>query len=117
MGHEIVTAPVCDGIADVLDTVARLTREAAEAGAAASVSVGEAQRHAENLVEILGAAGMWDKMDSEQNSNEKKKEKRSEAKQEKDEDSSDEEKEPWQEHVECVDLFQKLNSEVLTLQQ
>merc|ERR1712070_1323233 len=64
---------------------------------------------------VLGAAGMWDKMDSEQKADQKPG-KKSEAKQEKGEDSSDEEKEPWQEHAECVDLYQKLNGEVVALQ-
>merc|ERR1719456_2136143 len=72
IGHTEVPASVCDGIADVLDTVARLAREAAEAGAAATVTIGEAQRHAENLVEVLGAAGLWEKIDAESKSDDVK---------------------------------------------
>merc|ERR1719478_626281 len=66
IGHATVPSSVCDGIADVLDTVSRLAREAAESGAAAAVAVGEAQRYAENLVEVLGAAGLWEKMATEE---------------------------------------------------
>jgi len=114
IGRSLVSTTVCEGIADVLETVARLAREAAEAGAAAAVAVGEAQRHAENLVEVLGAAGLWEKMDEESKSDKQRASRKNEAK---DSDSSEDEKEPWEEHAEWVCIIQKLNGEVLALQQ
>jgi len=116
LGRTMVPTSVCEGIADVLETVARLAREAAESGAAASTAIGEAQRHAENLVEVLGAAGLWEKADAEEKGERDAKKKRDGAKKEA-EDSSDEEKEPWEQHVEWTCLLQKLNGEVLALQQ
>jgi curved DNA-binding protein CbpA len=117
IGRMDVPASVCDGMADCLETVARLAREAAEAGAAAATAVGEAQRHAQNLVEVLGAAGLWEKIDAETKSDQDKKAKRKDGDEAPCEESSDEEKEPWEQHAEWVFLLQKLNGEVGTLQQ
>lgn len=115
IGRDVVPISVCEGIAEVLETISRLAREAAESGAAAAVAVGEVQRHAENLVEVLGAAGLWEKIQNK--SEDSKKSKDREGKEVKDDDSSEEEKEPWQEHADWVLTLQKINGEVVTLQQ
>jgi hypothetical protein len=117
LGRTVVPLSVCDGMHDVLQTVARLAREAAEAGAAASTTIGEAQRHAENLVEVLGAAGLWEENDEE--GKEKKSKKNGGGKEDGDgacSDDSDDDKEPWEQHVEWISMLQKLNGEVLALQ-
>jgi hypothetical protein len=119
LGHEAMAASVCEGIADVIETIARLAREAAESSGTTSMAVSEAQRHAENLVEVLGAAGLWEK-NAETKTSQPSAEKCGRGTREKedsDEDSSDGEKEPWERHVEWTSLLQKLNGEVLTLQQ
>jgi len=118
VGRQVHSSSVCTGIAEILETVARLAREAAETVAAAAMAVGETQRHAENLLEVLGAAGLWEKMDAEADGK-KEGAKKSEGEKppEDDESSDDEDKEPWEQNVELTSLLQSLNTEVLALQQ
>eukprot|EP00427_Karlodinium_veneficum_P015192 CAMPEP_0169141484 /NCGR_PEP_ID=MMETSP1015-20121227/44327_1 /TAXON_ID=342587 /ORGANISM="Karlodinium micrum, Strain CCMP2283" /LENGTH=1261 /DNA_ID=CAMNT_0009207859 /DNA_START=30 /DNA_END=3815 /DNA_ORIENTATION=+ len=120
--HDVMTASVCESVADVLDTVGRLGREAAESAGAAAMAVNEAQRHAENLVEILGAAGLWQKMHSDKKSDQSKgkshkKDGAKDSDNDNDDDSSETEKEAWELYVERASLMQKLNCEVVQLQQ
>jgi len=115
----MMTHSVCESVADVLETVGRLGREAAESAGTASMAINEAQRHAENLVEILGAAGLWQKIHSEKKPEQGKKgQKAGDAKDSDNESEKEEtEKEAWEQYVERASLMQKLNGEVVQLQQ
>jgi uncharacterized protein YoxC len=121
LAHDIMTASVCESVADVLETVGRLGKEAAEVAGSASMAVNEAQRHAENLVEILGAAGLWQRTQSdpelEQSGGKSRKAGDTKGSDHDNDDSSDVEKETWEQYVERVCLMQKLNGEVVLLQQ
>jgi len=116
MGYTVVSPTVCESIADVLETISRLSREAAESGAAAAQCIGEAQRHAENLVEVMGAAGLWESIHNKSEEKEEGKGSKDD-KGSRDDDSSEDEKEPWQQHADWVLMLKKLNGEVVTLQQ
>eukprot|EP00746_Dinoflagellata_sp_MGD_P004099 gnl/MRDRNA2_/MRDRNA2_107930_c0_seq1.p1 gnl/MRDRNA2_/MRDRNA2_107930_c0~~gnl/MRDRNA2_/MRDRNA2_107930_c0_seq1.p1 ORF type:complete len:813 (+),score=221.70 gnl/MRDRNA2_/MRDRNA2_107930_c0_seq1:340-2439(+) len=110
VGIDSASDTTCTSLADILEKVTNIAREAADAAGAAALTMGEAQRHAENLVEIFGAAGLWDKgADSTEHDEEEKEQGDNES-------SSEDEKEPWEHHADWTRLLTKINGDVLMLQ-
>lgn len=112
---------LCLGLADLVATVSRLTGNCAHAVGAAAVVVGDAQRTAQNFIDVLEAAGVWASADVPEERKDKTDEDPKEKKDDdaSDDDSDDEDKEPstpgskrWQRHR----LLVSLNAEVTGMQ-